>query len=62
MPAFNGYVETLGKVSSTSLVILDRNRYSVPCELVGQLVSLRLYPERVDIVAHDTLVANPPVQ
>jgi transposase len=58
VPAFNGYVETLGKVSSTSLVILDRNRYSVPCELVGQLVSLRLYPERVDIVAHDTLVAS----
>jgi transposase len=60
VPAFNGYVETLGKVSSTSLVILDRNRYSVPCELVGQLVSLRLYPERVDIVAHDTLVASHP--
>ena len=45
-------------MSSTALVILDRNRYSVPCELVGQLVSLRLYPERVDIVAHDTLVAS----
>jgi transposase len=58
VPAFNGYVETLGKVSSTSLVILDRNRYSVPCELVGQLVSLRLYPERIDIVAHDSLVAS----
>ncbi len=60
VPVFNGYVETLGKVSSTSLVILDRNRYSVPCELVGQLVSLRLYPERVDIVAHETLVASHP--
>jgi hypothetical protein len=60
VPIFDGYVETLGKVSSTALVILDRNRYSVPCELVGQLVSLRLYPERVDIVAHDTLVASHP--
>ena len=39
---------------------LDRNRYSVPCELVGQVVSLRLYPERIDIVAHDTLVASHP--
>jgi hypothetical protein len=38
---FDGYVETLGKVSSTCLVILDRNRYSVPCELVGQIVSMR---------------------
>ncbi len=57
---FDGYVETLGKVSSTCLVSLDRNRYSAPCELVGQLVSLRLYPERIDIVAHDALVASHP--
>ena len=60
VPPFDGYVETLAKVSSTALVILDRNRYSVPCELVGQVISLRLYPERVDIVAHDTLVASHP--
>ena len=57
---FDGYVETLGKVSSTCLVTLDRNRYSVPCELVGQAVSLRLYPERIDIVAHDMRVARHP--
>jgi hypothetical protein len=59
---FDGYVETLGKVSSTCLVTLDRNRYSVPCELVGQAVSLRLYPERIDIVAHDERVASHPRQ
>ena len=55
---FDGYVETLGKVYSTCLVIQDRNRYSVPCELVGQMVSIRVYPERIDIVAHDALVAS----
>ena len=55
---FDGYVETMGKVSSTCLVILERNRYSAPCELVGQIVSLRVYPERIDLVAHDTLVAS----
>ena len=55
---FDGYVETLGKVSSTCLVILDRNRYSAPCELVGQIVSIRVYPEQIDIVAHDTRVAS----
>lgn len=55
---FDGYVETMGKVSSTCLVILDRNRYSAPCELVGQIVSIRVYPEQIDIVAHDTLVAS----
>jgi transposase len=57
---FDGYVETLGRVSSTCLVSLDRNRYSVPCEWVGQMVGLRLYPERIDIVAHDRIVATHP--
>ncbi|MRR52220.1 MAG: IS21 family transposase [Rhodocyclaceae bacterium] len=55
---FDGYVETLGKVSSTCLVVEERNRYSAPCELVGQMVSLRIYPERIDLVAHDTVVAS----
>jgi transposase len=54
MPApFDGYVETLGRVSSTCLVTIARNRYSVPCEWVGQMVSIRLYPERVACVAQD---------
>ena len=55
---FDGYVETMGKVSSTCLVILDRNRYSAPCELAGQIVSIRVYPEQIDLVAHDTRVAS----
>ena len=46
------------KVSSTCLVIEDRNRYSVPCELVGQKVSIRIYPERIDFAAHDAIVAS----
>lgn len=57
---FDGYVETIGKVSSTCLVIEERNRYSVPCELVGQMVSIRTYPERIDFVAHDAVVASHP--
>ena len=55
---FDGYVETLGKVSSTCLVHCDRSRYSVPCEFVGQMVSVRIYPERMDFVAHDAVVAS----
>ena len=55
---FDGYVETLGKVSSTCLVSEERNRYSAPCELVGQMVSIRIYPERIDLVAHDAVVAS----
>ncbi|BCB27452.1 hypothetical protein SKTS_23380 [Sulfurimicrobium lacus] len=55
---FDGYVETLGKVSSTCLVVEDKNRYSAPCELVGQMVSIRRYPDRINLVAHDAVVAS----
>ena len=40
---FDGYVENPARVSSTCLVVVARNRYSVPCELAGQAVSTRLY-------------------
>ena len=56
--AFDGYVERLARVSSTCLVTAARNRYSVPCELAGQMVSTRVYPQRVSVVAHDALVAS----
>ena len=55
---FDGYVESLGKVSSTCLVSFDRSRYSAPCELVGQMVSVRIYPERIDLATHDAVVAS----
>ena len=48
---FDGYVETLGRISSTCLATVARNRYSVPCEWVGQMVSIRLYPEQVILVS-----------
>jgi hypothetical protein len=41
---FDGYVEKPARVSSTCLVSVARNRYSVPCELANQKVSTRLYP------------------
>jgi transposase len=55
---FDGYVEALGKVSSTCLVSFERNRYSAPCELVGQMIGIHVYPERIDLVAHDAVVAS----
>jgi transposase len=48
--AFDGYVETLARVSSTALVSVDGNRYSVPCEWVRQMVSARVYHERIEVV------------
>jgi len=55
---FDGYVEKPARVSSTCLVSVARNRYCVPCERVGQMVSTRLYPGSVAIVADDTIVAR----
>jgi transposase len=56
--AFDGYVDKSVKVSSTCLVSVNSNRYSVPCEWAGHRVSARLYPTRVCVVAGDALVAN----
>jgi len=55
---FDGYVEKPARVSSTCLVSVARNRYSVPCELHGQMVSTRLYPASVVVVADDKIVAR----
>lgn len=57
---FDGYIELPARVSSTSLVCVARNRYSVPCTLAGHRVSVRLYPERVCIVADQQIVAEHP--
>ena len=56
--AFDGYVEKSARVSSTCLVTVARNRYSVPCELANARVSTRLYPNRVDIATADAVVAS----
>lgn len=56
--AFDGYVEKAARVSTTCLINVQRNHYSVPCELAGQMVSTRLYPDRVVVVAVDTVVAS----
>jgi transposase len=55
---FDGYVEKPARVSSTCLVAVARNRYSVPCELAGQMVSTQLYPGRVVVVANNSVVAG----
>ncbi|WP_438361727.1 Mu transposase domain-containing protein, partial [Pseudomonas syringae] len=37
---------------------MARNRYSVPCERVGQWVSSRLYPSRIVVIADETVIAS----
>ena len=55
---FDGYVEHPVRVSSTALIHFQRNRYSVPSEYVHQVVSLRIYPDTLQIVAEGQEVAR----
>jgi len=55
---FDGYVEHMLRVSSTCLVVLDRNRYSVPAAFAGRAVSVRSTATEVRIVADGAVIAE----
>ena len=55
---FDGYIEQPVRVSSTALIHFQRNRYSVPNELAHRVISLRIYPERLQLVADGQEVAS----
>jgi len=55
---FDGYIEFVARVSSTCLVTVKRNRYSVPCRWANRRVSVRLYPERLDLYGDDAWIAS----
>lgn len=54
---FDGYVEQMLRVSSTCLVRVDRNRYSVPAGAAGQAVSVRTTADQVRVVADGAVIA-----
>ncbi len=54
---FDGYVEHPVRVSPTSLIHFQRNRYSVPTPYAHQVVSLHVYPEKLVVVADETVIA-----
>jgi transposase len=58
MAAFDGYVEQMLRASSTGLVALDRNRYSVPAAFAGRAVSVRSTASSVQIVAEGAVIAE----
>lgn len=60
--AFDGYVERAVRVSSTGLVSVGRNRYSVPCEFASRRLSRRMYPTRIKNVAPGALRNDWPLQ
>lgn len=61
MPAsrpFDGFVEYTKRVTPTCLVHLDRNRYSVPASFANRPVSLRVYPDRIVVVAEGMVICE----
>ncbi|MFL5289061.1 MAG: IS21 family transposase [Rhodopila sp.] len=57
---FDGFVEYSKRVSPTCLVHFDRNRYSVPASFANHRVSVRLYPDRVVVVAEGHIIGEHP--
>ena len=57
---FDGFIEYSKRVSPTCLVHLERNRYSVPASFANRPVSLRVYPDRIVVVAEGQIVCAHP--
>jgi transposase len=57
-PSFDGYAERPARVTPSSLVTYDRNRYSVDCSQVGRIVQMRVYADRIVIVSDGRVVGE----
>lgn len=55
--SFEGYIEKECSVSSTSLVLYDRNHYSVPCHMVGRTVTVRVRAFEIIVVKDGEQIA-----
>ncbi len=55
---FDGFVEERKRVSPTCLITFERNRLSVPASFANRPVSLRIYPERLVVVAEGHVVCT----
>jgi transposase len=56
--AFDGFIEFNKRVTSTCLITHEHNRYSVPASFANRPVSLRVYPDRLVIVAEANVIAT----
>jgi transposase len=54
---FDGYLESVARVSPQLLISFDRNRYSVNAMAVGKTVQVRVYATRIIIVMNGITVA-----
>jgi transposase len=55
---FDGYIEKTMRVTSTCLLKVDHNRYSVPADWANRIVSVRTTANSVKIVADNQVVAE----
>lgn len=55
---FDGFVEHTKRVSPTCLVHFERNRYSVPASYANRPVSLRVYADRLVVVAEGKVLCE----
>lgn len=56
--AFRGYIERECRVSSTCLAHIDRNRYSVDCHYANHMATVRLYADKVMIIAENKVIGE----
>ena len=57
-PPFDGFIEHTKRVSPTCLIAFERDRYSVPSPFANRPVSLRVYAERLVMVAEGEVIAE----
>ena len=55
---FDGFVEHSKRVSSTCLITFEHNRYSVPASFANRVVSLRVYVDKLVVVAEAQVVTQ----
>lgn len=56
MPKFESCIKSSAKVDKYSTILVARNHYSVPDILVGKMVDVRLYTDKV-VIYHDGTIA-----
>jgi hypothetical protein len=56
--AFDGFVKHAKRVSPTCLVHFESNRYSVPASFANRPVNLRVYPDRLVVVAEGQVLCE----
>ncbi len=55
---FDGYIEHSKRVLSTSLIIFDNSRYSVPASFTNRPTSLHIHAHKLVMIAEEKVIAE----